>query len=58
MEKEPPSRDRWLTQEEENKLLAASPRWLQEIIIFAVAAVGGEKSFLSNVKIWICLKRP
>jgi integrase len=36
MEKEPPSRDRWLIHEEENKLLAASPQWLQEIIIFAV----------------------
>jgi integrase len=36
MEKEPPSRDRWLIYEEENRLLAASPKWLQEIIIFAV----------------------
>jgi len=36
MEKEPPSRDRWLTYEEEDKLLASSPQWLQEIMIFAV----------------------
>lgn len=36
MEKEPPSRDRWLSSEEERKLLGASPKWLQEIIIFAV----------------------
>ncbi len=36
MEKEPPSRDRWLTFEEERILLAASPEWLKEIIVFAV----------------------
>jgi integrase len=36
MEKEPPSRDRWLTYEEEEKLLSASPQWLKEIIAFAV----------------------
>ena len=28
--------ERWLTMEEEQKLLASSPRWLQEIIIFAI----------------------
>ena len=28
--------ERWLTLEEEAKLLAASPQWLQEIIIFAI----------------------
>lgn len=28
--------ERWLTFDEQEKLLAASPRWLQEIIIFAV----------------------
>lgn len=27
--------ERWLTAEEEQRLLAASPRWLQEIIVFA-----------------------
>ena len=36
MEKEPPPRDRWLTYEEEEKLLSVSPAWLKEIIIFAV----------------------
>ncbi|MGA2956684.1 MAG: tyrosine-type recombinase/integrase [Thermodesulfobacteriota bacterium] len=36
MEREPPSRDRWLTFEEEKKLLAISSPWLQEIITFAV----------------------
>jgi integrase len=36
MEKEPPSRDRWLTYEQEERLLASSPPWLREIIIFAV----------------------
>ena len=35
MEKEPPSRDRFLTYEEEERLLSASPQWLKEIIIFA-----------------------
>ena len=28
--------DRWLTQNEEERLLASSPPWLREIIIFAV----------------------
>lgn len=28
--------ERWLTHEEEEKLLSASPEWLQEIIIFAI----------------------
>jgi integrase len=36
MEKESPPRDRWLTYDEEEKLLSASPRWLKEIAIFAV----------------------
>jgi len=36
MEKEPPSRDRWLTYAEEEKLLATSPPWLREIVIFAI----------------------
>jgi integrase len=36
MEKEPPSRDRWLTWEEEEALLSVSPQWLKEIIVFAV----------------------
>ncbi len=29
-------KERWLTLEEEERLLASSPKWLQEIIIFAV----------------------
>ncbi len=36
MEKEPPSRDRWLRYDEEERLLLQSPVWLQEVIIFAV----------------------
>jgi len=36
MEKEPNGRDRWLTQEEEERLLLACPSWLQEIVIFAL----------------------
>ena len=36
MEKEPPPRDRWLTFEEEEKLLSVSPSWLKPMIIFAV----------------------
>ena len=35
MEKEPPSRDRWLRYGEEVKLLAGSPLWLQEVVTFA-----------------------
>jgi integrase len=36
MEKEPPSRDRWLTFEEEETLLSASAQWLKEVITFAI----------------------
>jgi integrase len=36
MEKENNKRDRWLSYEEEEKLLKASPNWLQELIIFGV----------------------
>jgi site-specific recombinase XerD len=36
MEKEPPARDRWLTDEEEEALLGASPEWLREIVVFAL----------------------
>lgn len=36
MEKEPPSRDRWLTDEEEETLLSVSPLWLRPMILFAV----------------------
>ncbi len=35
MEKEPSSRDRWLTYEEEERLLAVFPQWLREIVICA-----------------------
>ncbi len=36
MEKEPPARDRWLTYEEEERLLSVSPQWLEQMIIFAI----------------------
>jgi len=36
MEKEPASRDRWLTYLEEEKLLGLSPEWLKEILVFAL----------------------
>ena len=36
MEKEGASRDRWLTREEEERLLTASPGWINEIIMFAI----------------------
>jgi|SRR3972149_806309 len=36
MEKEGPSRDRWLTYEEEKRLLDACPAWLKEIVTFAL----------------------
>ncbi len=35
-EKEPKGRDRWLQDEEERRLLAASPAWLREFVEFAV----------------------
>lgn len=36
MEKEPPSRDRWLTCGEEEAFLSVAPSWLKEIVIFAI----------------------
>lgn len=36
MEKEPPPRDRWLTYDEEERLLPVAPAWLRQMIIFAV----------------------
>lgn len=36
MEKEKPPRDRWLTYEEEEKLLEACPAWIREIVTFAL----------------------
>jgi len=36
MEREPSPRDRWLTYEEEERLLSVSPHWLKELIIFSI----------------------
>ncbi len=36
MEKENNKRDRWLTDEEEEKLMKVSPPWLKEIVLFAL----------------------
>jgi integrase len=36
MEKVHNARDRWLTEDEETRLLGAAPAWLQEIILFAL----------------------
>lgn len=36
MEKEPVSRDRWLTYQEEKRLLSVSSPWLKEVITFTV----------------------
>lgn len=36
MEKENNSRDRWLTVEEEQRLLAAAAPWLRELVVFAI----------------------
>jgi integrase len=47
MEKEPPSRDRWLTCEEEEALLSVSPQWLKEIIIFAIESGCRREEILS-----------
>ncbi|MBI3393781.1 MAG: site-specific integrase [Nitrospirae bacterium] len=35
-EKEPPGRDRWLSAEEEGRVLQAAPPWFREVITFAV----------------------
>ena len=49
MEKEPPSRDRWLNYEEEKSLLAVSPQWLTEIITFAVETGCRKNEILSLI---------
>ena len=36
MEKENNERDRWLTKDEEKRLLESSPEWLREIMVFAL----------------------
>ena len=36
MEKEHNTRDRWLTVEEERRLLAAAAPWLRELVVFAL----------------------
>ena len=36
MEKEAPHKDRWLTDDEERRLLRACPGWLREIVVFGV----------------------
>ncbi|WP_447601037.1 tyrosine-type recombinase/integrase [Nitrospira sp. Nam80] len=36
MEREPIGRDRWLTLEEEERLLSACPPWLRQIVLFAL----------------------
>jgi integrase len=36
MEKEDNKRDRWLTDEEEDKLLKVCPEWLKELVVFAL----------------------
>jgi len=36
MEKEDNKRDRWLTDEEEEKLLKVCPEWLKELVVFAL----------------------
>ena len=36
MEKENNARDRWLTVDEEQRLLAAAPPWLRELMVFAI----------------------
>lgn len=41
--------ERWLTLEEEKKLLTVSPKWLQEIIIFAINT-GFRQSEILNLK--------
>ena len=48
-EKEPPPRDRWLTREEEEKILSVSPQWLREIIIFALETGCRREEILSLV---------
>lgn len=35
-EKENNERDRWLTEDEEGRLLENSPEWLREIVVFAL----------------------
>ena len=48
-EKIRPRRGRWLTHQEEERLLAASPSWLKEIILFALHT-GLRQSELLNLQ--------
>ena len=47
MEKEPPSRDRWLTCGEEDSVLSVSPPWLKEIVVFAIESGCRREEILS-----------
>ena len=47
MEKEPPPRDRWLTHEEEQRLLAVCPLWVKEIVILAMETGCRKEEILS-----------
>jgi len=52
MEPENNQRDRWLTLQEEEKLLEACPHWLKEVVIFAL------NTGCVYQKFWNCLGRP
>ncbi len=47
MEKEPPSRDRWLSYGEEKALLSAASPWLKEIVAFAIETGCRKEEMLS-----------
>jgi integrase len=47
MEKEPPPRDRWLTFEEEERLLSVCPLWVKEIVILAIETGCRKEEILS-----------
>jgi integrase len=47
MERENNARNRWLTGEEEEKLLKVSPQWLKEIILFALNTGMREREILN-----------
>ena len=53
MEREQNTRDRWLTEAEEKRLVSAAPGWLQELLIFAIHTGMRQGEILSLT--WACV---
>ena len=59
MEKENNTRDRWLTVDEETRLLNAAAPWLRELMLFAIhTGMRMGRSSVSRGPGWICSVEP